>query len=93
LIVLLRHIESGKIIVVANSHFEPSEKVDYVKYAQAFWMLKCIQDFYTTHQLKEEIPLIITGDLNSVPNGSALHLLMGHQYDPTKVQEDMDPKL
>ena len=31
--------------------------------------------------------------MNSVPNGSALHLLMGQTYDPTVVTEVEDPEL
>lgn len=65
--------------MVTNSHFEHNPTVDYIKYAQAFWMLKSIQDFYENHDLnKNDVPLIVTGDLNSVPNGSSMHLIMGH---------------
>ena len=70
---------------MTNSHFDHNPNVDYVKYAQAFWLLKCIQDFYQLHQLDQnDVPLIVTGDLNSVPNGSSMHLLMGRKYDPAQ---------
>jgi len=85
LIVLLKHIQSGKRFVVTNSHFDHNPNVDYVKYAQAFWLLKCIQDFYQLHHLDQnDVPLIVTGDLNSVPNGSSMHLLTGRKYDPAQ---------
>ena len=33
------------------------------------------------HELDDNIPLIVAGDLNSVPNGSSMHMIMGHDYN------------
>jgi len=41
---------------------------------------------------QNETPLIVSGDLNAVPNGSSMHLIMGHKYDPTIVSNPKDPK-
>ena len=79
--------------MITNSHFEHNPNADYIKYAQAFWMLKCIQDFYEENELNQnDVPLIVTGDLNSVPHGSSMHLIMGYKYDPNYESISNDPK-
>ena len=38
LICMLKHIESGKEIIVANTHLHWNPKYDYVKFGQSFWL-------------------------------------------------------
>ena len=38
LICLLKHLESGNQVIVANTHIHWNPKYDYVKYGQSFWL-------------------------------------------------------
>lgn len=87
---LLKHKESQRVIVLTNSHFEWDPKKDFIKYGQSFWLLKQIQEFYAKHSLElETVPLIVTGDFNSMPICSGLHLIMGEVFDYQRDQSEI----
>ena len=66
LLCLLEHIPSKTQIIVANTHLYWNSKFDFVKFGQAFWLLKCISSFIEEHSLDlENTPFIICGDFNS----------------------------
>ena len=77
----LKHLSSEKNLVFCNSHYEWNPKYDHIKQSSAFWMMWKIQEFYAEQQLDmQESPFIITGDLNSFPESSALNLLENKFY-------------
>ena len=49
LICLLHHLESGKKLVVVNSHIHWNSSYDFVKFGQGFWLLKSLSDFLIKH--------------------------------------------
>ena len=56
---------------MANTHLHWNPKLDFVKYAQAFWLQKSIAEFIETRNL-EDVPVIICGDFNSKAGDSAI---------------------
>ena len=81
LICLLKHIESGKEIIVANTHLHWNPKYDYVKYAQSFWLQLKISKFMENHNATKA-PVIICGDFNSKPYSSVTHCMNNLDYTP-----------
>jgi CCR4-NOT transcription complex subunit 6 len=82
LICLLEHIETKSKLIVVNTHIHWNTKYDYVKYAQGFWLLKCLSSFLQEQELDmEKTPVIICGDFNSKPNSSIYHLMNNKSYD------------
>ena len=45
LICLLQHNESQKYLVVVNTNMCEELELDYVKYAQGNWLMKCLSEF------------------------------------------------
>lgn len=87
LLCLLKHRRSCKQVVVVNTHNHWNPKYDFVKYGQAFWLLKNTSLFLTKHGLSLEgengAALVICGDFNSKPDSSVFHLMCNKEYDLT----------
>lgn len=73
LIVLLKHKATGGSLVVVNSHLHWNPKFDFVKYGQAFWLLKSTAEFLEARNMvaagsanpgksKSEVAVIMCGD-------------------------------
>ena len=51
ILVLLEHNETKQKILVGNVHILWDPNYDHTKYAQTFWLLKCIDDFLKENDL------------------------------------------
>ncbi|MFM7858417.1 MAG: endonuclease/exonuclease/phosphatase family protein, partial [Flammeovirgaceae bacterium] len=71
LIITLRHLTSGKQIVVANTHLFWNPDFEYVKYGQISKILTHIESKYN------KLPLILCGDLNSTPTSNVIRYVYG----------------
>ena len=79
-----------------NAHFHWNPKEDFVKYANAFYIMRSLQSFLNEHHVNPQFsPVIFVGDFNSEPHGSATQLLMGQKYKIPESKEDLavDPLL
>ena len=71
LIITLRHLISGKQIVVANTHLFWNPDFEYVKYGQISKILTHIENKYN------KLPLILCGDMNSTPTSNVIRYVYG----------------
>lgn len=86
LVCLLHHIVSNQLLVVLATqlHFHPI--MDYLKYAQCFYMVKhlshFIMDWAATYGRQwKDFAIILGGDLNSLPTGSVMGMLFNMEYN------------
>jgi mRNA deadenylase 3'-5' endonuclease subunit Ccr4/uncharacterized protein with PIN domain len=96
LLVRLRHVTSGKTVVVANAHLYWNPGYEYVKLCQSHYILTRAKSF-----ILDQEPLVLCGDLNSRPGGAAhSYLTRGttisakryapwYHYDPDDEEEDL----
>ena len=101
LLCLLEHIDSGQKLIVVSTHFHWNSELDYVKYAQGVWLLKSISEFLKKNQLSvgeeneekddffssSNIPLIVSGDFNSEPSSTLLHLMNDQKVNTENLEE------
>ena len=80
LITLLRHIESGRKLIVVNSNICQDPELDFVRYAQGDWLLKCIGSFVRENDLFYNVPIIVCSDLKQSPDSSIVHRLLDKPY-------------
>lgn len=73
---LFEHIRSRKRIIAGNLHLHFNPEKDYIKFAQASYVLERGANFAKQHTLDENVPLpiLICGDFNSGPISSAMSL-------------------
>ena len=86
---VLKHNETGKLLIVGNTHLYWDDKFDYVKYAQAFCMLKELQRMRLLHG--KDTPIVLGADMNCKASSSAVHLMMGQPYLLSKASGRCDP--
>ena len=76
-----------------NTHIHWNPKFDFVKYAQAFWLLKNISEFLTENNLSlDTTPLVSCGDFNSKANSAVYHMMMNKDYLITEKSGRAHPK-
>lgn len=73
---LFEHVESRKKFVAGNLHLHFNPEKDFIKFAQASYVVERGADFARRHTLneKESIPIFICGDYNSMPISSVMSL-------------------
>lgn len=73
---LFEHIKSQRKVVAGNLHLHFNPKKDYVKFAQASYVVEKAASFTRKHSLDESVPLplFICGDYNSLPVSSVMSL-------------------
>jgi mRNA deadenylase 3'-5' endonuclease subunit Ccr4 len=71
-ILLVQHIESKNVFVVANTHIYWNPKRDDIKYFQMITLM----DYIVKHH-KSTDNIVVLGDLNSKPTSNIAHLLVG----------------
>jgi mRNA deadenylase 3'-5' endonuclease subunit Ccr4 len=97
---LFRHGRSGKYLVVGNTHFFHDPAYDFVKHAQAIYLLKvasgfvreslkriCLSDDEIIDREKNGIAFILAGDFNSLPISSVMSVF--HNEDITSDNPSM----
>ena len=73
LLVLCRHRDSGKAFLVANTHLFWNPTYPEVKLLQASLLLQQVHEHFP--EVGHGIPLVLCGDLNSLPNSDVYRLL------------------
>ena len=73
---LFEHLPSRKKIVAGNLHLHFNPNKDFIKFAQASYVMQKGANFARQHTLDEEaaLPIIICGDFNSKPISSVMSL-------------------
>ena len=79
--ILLKHTYSGRYLLAINSQLYFHPVMDYLKYAQTFYLLKLISKMVykqceTLALAIKDISIVIGGDFNSLPNQSAICLIL-----------------
>lgn len=85
LMILLKHNYSGKHLVAINSQLYFHPVMDYLKYAQTFYLLKQISKMIFKHaellNLEiEDFSIVVGGDFNSLPHQSAVCLILNQSW-------------
>lgn len=81
LICLLRNLETGSYVMVANTHLFYNPAYDHQKFGQTFWLLKNIGEVLAANSLslkaddQNSVALFVAGDFNSGPNSTSSHLM------------------
>ena len=82
LLCLFEHKRSQKKVVIGNAHFDWSADRDFVKFAQANFLLDKTALFIRRHEEKDSIlPLVLSGDYNSMPVSSVLSAFYGEDIE------------
>ena len=81
----MHHKPSGHYLVAVNSQLYFHPVMDYLKYAQSFYLLKRISKFVFMHcellSLKvKDFSIVVGGDFNSLPNQSAICLILNQEW-------------
>ena len=98
LLCLLEHKPSRQKIVVGTAHFDWSPDRDYVKFAQANFLIDKTAEFMRVHQESgATLPLVLSGDFNSFPVSSVLSAFYGEDIEDEStatwtMEEDWKPK-
>uniref|UniRef100_A0A6U5YHS5 Endonuclease/exonuclease/phosphatase domain-containing protein n=1 Tax=Guillardia theta TaxID=55529 RepID=A0A6U5YHS5_GUITH len=79
-LMLIRRIDSSRLILVANTQLFWHPGFPHVKALQAELVCRAITRFRDRHQLGERVPVVLCGDFNSVPE-------MQIQFLPTRQRE------
>ena len=77
---LFEHLPSESKVVTGNLHLHFNPKKDYIKFAQACYVLQKGAAFMREHIDAEDgntLPFILCGDFNSGPISSAMSVLHG----------------
>ena len=82
---LLKHTHTQKKIVVGNAHLQWNPELDYIKFAQAYYLVDKTAEYVRMHENKggsfvddspskveQSISLLLCGDYNSLPVSSGL---------------------
>jgi mRNA deadenylase 3'-5' endonuclease subunit Ccr4 len=99
--VLLKHIPSGKYLIVGNTHLFHNPAFDFVKHAQAVYLLMqatafhndalqqlaLIDDAFARRDCKT-LPFVLAGDFNSQPVSSVMSAIHGEELDSSSWEED-----
>lgn len=83
---MFEHKATNKRVLVATAHFFWNPEYEYVKFGQAEMLLDIVTQFYLD---QPEIPILICGDFNSLPDSNVIRLFQGEApiKSPTIKQE------
>lgn len=93
LVCLLHHTASDQLLVALTTQLYFHPALDYLKYAQCFYMSKQISRFIlqwavTYGREWKDFAIVIAGDFNSMPNQSAIGMIFNMEFDlPTEPNE------
>ena len=99
MMVALKHRQSGKVFIVANIHVYWNPQFPEIKLEQTLFLIESLRTFQqsitTTTASSTEIPTLICGDFNSLPDSEVYELLAKgktsiSRYSPTK-KESLQP--
>ena len=69
----------------ANTQLCEEDHLDFVRYGQAFLLMRCLSNYLITKELNIHIvPVIIAGYFGGGPESSPFHLIHGRKYYLTK---------
>ena len=71
---LFEHLRSRKKIVTGNLHLHFNPQKDFIKFAQASYVVERGASFARRHTLDDALPIVICGDYNSMPISSVMSL-------------------
>ena len=73
---LFEHLSSQRKVIAGNLHLHFNPKKDFIKFAQASYVLERGAKFMKKHSMDESVPLpiFICGDYNSTPVSSVMSL-------------------
>jgi len=74
---LFEHLSSRKKIIAGNLHLHFNPKKDFIKFAQASYVLEKGAEFARKHNMSSAsgpLPIFICGDFNSTPISSVMSL-------------------
>jgi CCR4-NOT transcription complex subunit 6 len=100
--IALRYRVSGKIFIIANLHLFWDPTYSEIKIEQCFYALQCLHEFQHAIYHKyindnsisfEDIPFILCGDFNSMPDSSVYQLLSTGSSLITRVVPSMKSSL
>ena len=74
-----KHLKSQENVIVGNMHLHYNPDKDYMKYAQAAYMMERATRFYIKNSTSKVIPLVLCGDYNSLPVSSVMSVF--HKED------------
>ena len=85
IVCLLHHLKSDQLVVALTTQFYFNPAMDYLKYAQCFYMFKHMSRFILRWASMygrswEDFSVIIAGDLNALPNQSVLGMIFATNY-------------
>lgn len=69
---LFRHKQSGKQVIISNSHFMWNPRFDHIKIEQAYQLLEAVELVESKSEAGKDTPLFMTGDFNSKPNSAVM---------------------
>ena len=75
---------------MGNAHLDYNPKRDFVKFAQANFIMEQMSNFLNRHQgngdgEEDGIPFILAGDFNSLPDSSVLSAFYGENIEDEEV--------
>ena len=71
---MFEHKATSKKVVVATAHFFWNPEYEYVKFGQACMLIDIVTQFYLD---QPEVPILICGDFNSLPDSNVIRLFQG----------------
>jgi len=88
---LLVHRETGRKMIVSSSHLHWNPKLEYVRMAQAHYLLFKISKFAEKYSqgAEKDIPVILGGDFNSHPDSGVLDIILGQKEE---TNNDLSPR-
>lgn len=77
-IVVLEHIESGKVLVCANTHLHHNPLEEHLKVFQSLVCIRKLMEVYNEKKTSEpnrDIRILFGGDFNSTPDGAVFEMI------------------
>lgn len=77
---IILHLRSQQhSIIIANTHLLYNPRRSDIRYEQCKYFLSQIQHIYNTSATRNT-SIVITGDLNSLPNSRLVHFILNHKF-------------
>lgn len=85
LVCLLHHVLSNQLLVAVSTQFYFHPAMDYLKYAQCFYMTKHVSRYIYQWAASygrdwSDFAIVIAGDLNALPDQSVMGMIFDMEY-------------
>lgn len=88
LLALLKHQDTGKLVVVCSTHLYFDFRFNDTKSVQALMIHRALDRFVSAEADGASVPVMVCGDFNSMPEGHVSRKLIAGATKATEVTED-----